>query len=212
MDIVRQIIGCRTFAELATSESLYVLKEYEQSLIYERKIDIISVEQNINRQELSTDLFSTSTPEQVQEFLGDWNNDNPFQQLVLSVATEHKPMLQHGRGEKRIIDDVYDGARTSDQVNENQYFTMTKERQIQVKKFNPTGSDYTVELRDAFSDLDIVQFHERIPDMFESLLNTILQGISQHDQVRLVLRSQKLDHPIALSFMRFLLTRVFCNL
>ena len=83
-----------------------MLNTLEQSFINERKIVIITDEQ---RHELSTDLFSTWTPEQVQEFLDEWNNDEPLQQLILDEASE--PMRQHGRGEKRTIDEVNNGDR-----------------------------------------------------------------------------------------------------
>ena len=42
MDIIRKIIECQTVAELTTLESLYVLNEYEQGLVFERKVEIIS--------------------------------------------------------------------------------------------------------------------------------------------------------------------------
>ena len=54
------------------------------------------------RHELSTELFSTWTPEQVQEFIDEWNDDQPLQQLILDEA----PTRQYGRGEKRTIDEL----------------------------------------------------------------------------------------------------------
>ena len=42
MDIVRRIIECQTVDELVTLENLYVLNEYEQGLVFERKVEIIS--------------------------------------------------------------------------------------------------------------------------------------------------------------------------
>ena len=69
MDFVRKILSCQTVEELCVLENLYVLNTLEQSLINERKIEIIMGEQ---RHELSTELFATWTPEQVQEFLDEW--------------------------------------------------------------------------------------------------------------------------------------------
>lgn len=42
MDIVRKIIDCQTVAEICALENLYGLNEYEQSLVYKRKTEIIT--------------------------------------------------------------------------------------------------------------------------------------------------------------------------
>ena len=42
MDIVRKIVACETVAKLTLLESLYVLNEYEQGLVYERKVEIVT--------------------------------------------------------------------------------------------------------------------------------------------------------------------------
>ena len=49
-----------------------------------------------------------------------------------------------GRGQKRSIDEVTDGAGTFADVSGNNFFTMTNVKQVKVKKFNTTGMDYTV--------------------------------------------------------------------
>ena len=42
MDIARKIINSQTTDELVTLESLYVLSDYEQGLVFERKAEIMS--------------------------------------------------------------------------------------------------------------------------------------------------------------------------
>ena len=49
--------------------------------------------------------------------------------------------------------------------------------------------------------MELSQFHDRIHEIFESLLNAITKDIPAHDQVRFVLRSPQLEYPIALPFL-----------
>ena len=88
---------------------------------------------------LAADLTDTWTPEQRERFLLDWNYN--------------EPVLQTGRGEKRSIDEIDDGAGTSDEVSDNNFFTMTGVKQVKVKKFSTTGVNYTVQFTDTFAHL-----------------------------------------------------------
>lgn len=116
----------------------------------------------------------------------------------------HNPMMKTGRGQKRSIDEVNDGVRTSNKVSDNNYyFTMNDFKQVRVEKFRTTGVDYKFKFTDTFANLELSQYHNRLRGIFESLLNSAMQGIPQHDQVRFVLRSPtKLEWPISLPFMR----------
>jgi hypothetical protein len=122
------------------------------------------------------------SPEERESFLLDWNDD--------------EPLLQMGRGEKRSFED--DGAETS--MFENN-FIVTNVKQIKVKKFGTTGTDYTVQFTDTFAHLDLSQFHDRLHGIFESLLDSITRDVPEHDQVRFVLHSPQLEKPISLPFM-----------
>ena len=73
---------------------------------------------------------------------------------------ENEPPLQAGRGQKRSIDEVNDGARTFDEVSNNNFFTMTDVKQVKVKKFNTTGMDYTVQFTDTFAHLELSEFQK----------------------------------------------------
>ena len=166
---------CETAAELAALENLYVLNEHEQQVVFERKLEFLCrvsdwrIENE--RLGLAADLTDTWTPGQRERFLLDWNND------------EH--LLQTGCGEKRSIGEVDDGAGTSDKVSDNNFFTMTGVKQVEVKKFNTTGVDYTVQFTDTFAPLELSKFHDRLHEIFESLLNAVTNGVPAHDQVRL---------------------------
>jgi hypothetical protein len=49
--------------------------------------------------------------------------------------------------------------------------------------------------------LELSQYHDRLHEIFESLLNTVTQDIPERDQVRFVLQSPQLETPISLSFL-----------
>ena len=196
MDIVRKIIACETIDELTLLKSLYVLNDYEQGLVYERKVEIVT--------RLAANLSDSWTPEQRRNFLVEWNDDEPFQMILNEEALQHSsdgPLVQSGRGEKRSIDEVNEGASTSEQVSENNYFTVTNVRQVQVKKFRTTGTDYTVRFTNTFANMELSQYHERLHEIFESLLNTVIEDIPENDQVRFVLQSPQLEKLISLPFL-----------
>ena len=132
-------------------------------------------------------LLIRGPPEQRERFLLDWNND--------------EPLLQTGPGEKKSIDELDDGAGTSDEVSDNDFFTMAGVKQVKVKKFNTTGVDYTVQFMDTFAHLELSEFHDRLHEIFEYLLKAITKDIPAHDQVRFVLRSPQLEYPISLPFL-----------
>ena len=186
-----KINACETIAELITLQNLYELNEYEQARAYERNIEIVSrILQWRNENEqlgLTTEISDSWTPEQRRQFLDDWN----------------EPVLQTGQGEKRSIDNVDEGTSdmNDDEVSNN-FFTVTATKQVNIKKFKTKGTDYTLHFTDTFANLELSQFHDRLHEIFESLLNTITEGIPEHDQVRFVLRSPVLNSPISVPFMQ----------
>ena len=214
MDLTAKINECQTAAELTALENLYVLTEREQEMVFERKLEIVCrvAEWRIENEQLglAADLTATWTPEQRERFLLDWNNDEPLLEMMANEdfiralednIHQDKPLLQVGRGQKRSIDKANDGAGTSDEVSGNNFFTMTNVKQVKVKKFNTTGVDYTVQFTDTFAHLELSEFHNRLHEIFENLLNAITKDIPEHDQVRFVLRSPQLEYPISLPFL-----------
>ena len=121
----------QTLAELSTLERLYMWSEYEQGLLFERKVEIICcmAEWGMVNEQLGVvaNLSDTWTPKQCERFLLDWQNDKPLFQIDQGSYKEmnDEPLLQTSRGQKRFIDKVNDGAGTSDEVGNNNFFTMT---------------------------------------------------------------------------------------
>jgi hypothetical protein len=185
MDIVRKIITCETIDELATLEGLYVLNEHERLLEWGMENE---------QQGLTANLSDSWTPEQRRDFLVKWNDDEPLQVLLNS-----EPLVQSGRGEKRSFDEVNEG--TSEQVSENNYFTVMKARQVRVKKFRTTGTDYTVRFTNTFANMELSQYHNQLHEIFGDLLSAVIKDVPENDQVRFVLQSPQLEHPISIPFL-----------
>ena len=184
MDIVRKIVACQTINELTLLESLYVLNDYEQRLMYERKVKISARiaewRMENERQGLAANISDSWTPEQRRNFLAEWNDDEPLR-LVLNEESLQRSgnELQSGRGEKRSIDEVNEG--TSEQVSENNYFTVMKAKQVRVKKFRTTGTDYTVRFTNTFANMELSQYHKQLHEIFESLLNNVIKDVPEND-------------------------------
>ena len=105
MNIVRKIVACETVDELTSLENLYILDEYEQGLVYERKVKIsarIAEWQVENeRQGLAANISDSWTPEQRRNFLAEWKDDEPLQLVLNEESLQHSgDELQSGRGEK----------------------------------------------------------------------------------------------------------------
>ena len=156
LDMEAKIAECQTLAELSTLERLYVLSDYEQDLLFEKKVEIIcrTAEWGMKNEQvgLVANLSDSWTPEQRERFLLDWQileiNRGQKRSYEEMNDAENEPLLQTGRGQKRSIDEVNDGEGTSDEVSNNNFFTMTDVKQVKLKKFNTTGMDYTVQFTD----------------------------------------------------------------
>ena len=142
MDLPAKIAECQTIAGLSTLERLYLLNEYEQGLVFERKVEIMCrlAEWGMENEQLGlvANISDTWTPEQRERFLFDWQNDGPLFQIDEGLYEEmndmkDEPQLQVGRGQKRSINEVNDGEEKSDEVSDNNFFTVTDVKQVKVK-------------------------------------------------------------------------------
>ena len=110
---------------------------------------------------------------------------------------DDKPSSQTGRGEKRSHNAVND--EPNDKVGD--FVTLTGVKQVNVKKFRTTGVDYTFRFTDSFASQELSQYHNRLHEIFQNVLDTITRDVPEHDQTRFVLRSPQLEMPISLPFM-----------
>ena len=151
------------------------------------------------RQGLMANLMDSWTPERVQESLDDWNDDEWLRQ---TLDEGYEPQQeQHGLGEKRSSDEVDDDASTSEQVSENDYFIIEGTKQVNIKKFKTTGTDYTVRFTNTIAHFELSEYHRLLHQIFGSLLQAVTRGIPEHSQVRFVMRLPRLENLISLPFM-----------
>ena len=72
-------------ADLSTLERLHVLSDYEQDLLFEKKVEIIcrTAEWGMENEQvgLVASLSDSWTPEQCERFLFDWQNDEPLLEI-----------------------------------------------------------------------------------------------------------------------------------
>ena len=95
MDLPAKIAECQTIAGLSTLERLYLLNEYEQGLLFERKVEIMCrlAEWGMENQQLGlvANITDTWTPEQRERFLFHWQNDEPLFQIDEGLYEEMNP-------------------------------------------------------------------------------------------------------------------------
>jgi hypothetical protein len=61
--------------------------------------------------------------------------------------------------------------------------------------------DYHIQFTNAFGNVELSEYHERLHEIFQSLLDEVIRGVPPHDQVRFVLHSPQLENPISFPFM-----------
>ena len=104
--------------------------------------------------------------------------------------------LQIGRGQKRSIDEVTNGAS-----DEDNFFTVDGVKRVNVKKIKTTGMDYHIRFTNTFEDVELSKSHGQLHEIFQRMLDEVTDGVPVHDQVRSVLHSPQLEKPISFPFM-----------
>ncbi len=182
----RRINECRTIAELEALKRQNALNEQERRLVHERKLEIYV---RINNWRLENEQFGivpdftdTWTPEQRERFLRDWQDD----EILI-------------RGQKRAYEDIDEAQIGRGQDDDG--FLVEKKSEVNVKKFKTKGMKYHVQFTNAFSDMELSQYHDRLHEIFQSLLDRVIGDVPSLDQVRFVLQSPQLETPISFPFM-----------
>jgi hypothetical protein len=183
----RAISKCQTITELEVLERQNTLDEREKRLVHERKLGIYVRISNWRleneRLGLVSDFTDTWTPEQRERFLSGWQNDD----VIVHAAC----------GEKRsyVDDDEPQSGRGQDG------FSVEKGGEVNVKKFRAKGMRYHINFTNVFADTELSQYHDRLHEIFQSLLDSVIGDVPPQDQVRFVLQSPQLEAPISFPFM-----------
>ena len=101
---------------------------------------------------------------------------------------DDEPLIQEGFGKKRSYDEMRDDdSGISTEVRDDKtYFIVTDLKQVRVRRFATTGLDYTIKFTDTLANLELLEYHTRVHEIFQSLLETVRKDVPVHDQVRLL--------------------------
>ena len=138
-------------------------------------------------------------------FENDWNNDWNDDSFLIGLEEPATPdvlsdTIHIGEGSSKRPADLVDGTTTSKIPKTVPLFTIKSVKQVKVKKFKTTGLDYKIQ----FNDLQvrgILDVLSQLHQVFDSLLDRVTEGVAMHDQIRFVMHSPQLKHPISLPFM-----------
>ena len=100
---------------------------------------------------------------------------------------------QTGQGKKRK-------AETQDMEQEQEYYRIQTVKEQYSPKFKTTGKNYRVQFNNTLENVDLLQSQTRTYDIFDRLIKDVTKGMNPTDQVRFMLDSKQLQHPITLSF------------
>ena len=193
--MANRIERCETLAQLAELEEELGsnITYYEHQQIFERRMELIQQMLEWGREHKAMGLIESMcdnwTSTKRQRFLDLWNDEKPLQSMVCVSGAELEGMmvnwtaeqqasfehdwnddswlLQMGRGDKRAHEEVNDGAGTSDEIRDV-FFTVTKVKKVQVKRFRTTGVHYTVRYKIMFTNMELSDNHTRLHEIFES--------------------------------------------
>ena len=104
---------------------------------------------------------------------------------------------QTGRGEKRKSDEQLLPVESGED-----YYSIETVKKHHSKKFRMTATDHTVRFNNVLHDVNLLESHERTQAIFHHLIEDVTADMNPNDQVRFVLRSDQLQTPISIPFMK----------
>ncbi|CAB4006596.1 Hypothetical predicted protein [Paramuricea clavata] len=136
------------------------------------------------------------TEDQRRLFNEDWANDEGLCEELEQLPEPSENQMGEGSKQKHASDDV-----PSKRQRPEEYFTIKSVKQVNVRKFWTTGTDYTVR----FNPLDVHGVSNVMSTLnraFQHLFDRLTSDMAPHDQVRLILNLHQLDKSISLPFLQ----------
>ena len=171
-------MATNTLGEFSDGEDDFVFEIDENSWSDPEADELI---RNINEEEVLSGLYG--------------NDDDD--DLIRSI-NEEEVLAQTGRGEKRKSDD--EDPLPPEQGED--YYTIESSKKYYSKKFGMTATDHKVRFNDVLADFDLLESHQSTQKIFHHLLEDVTWDMNPNDQVRFILRSEQLDTPISIPFLR----------
>ncbi|XP_030830169.1 uncharacterized protein LOC115919853 isoform X1 [Strongylocentrotus purpuratus] len=79
---------------------------------------------------------------------------------------------------------------------------VTKVSQKHVRKYNANVTDYTVSFQPIENNGPMIEMMPRVNEMFENIIEEMVEGVNDRDFVRIVFNSPQLDRPVSMPFVR----------
>ena len=204
MDLIK---ACESESALEFLEESFVLTEEQKRTALQQRIVFWTnaMAYELQREtetpsDVVSDLMTNWTDKERRQFNIDWANDEflvPYEEVPSDQpdSPSSKPMEnQVGKGSKwKSGNDI---ASSPKRMKPEDYFTIKSAKQVNVRKFKTTGTDYTVQ----FMPLNI----HGVSNVMLSLncaFKHLFDRLTSDDQVRLILNSHQLDWPISLPFL-----------
>ena len=139
--------------------------------------------------------------EEKRQFNEDWANDD-------FLCWDDEAQQPHFHADEPLDNQVGDGGKRklsdsespSKHQKSEEYFTVKSVKQVNVRKFKTTYTDYAVQFHD-FNIHGVLNIMPTLNRAFKHLFGRLTTDMAPHDQVRLILNSHQLDKPISLPFM-----------
>ena len=167
-----------TLGEFSDGEDDFIFEIDENSWSDPEADELI---RNINEEEVLAGLYG--------------NDDDD--DLIRNI-NEEEVLAQTGRGEKRKSDD--EEPLPPEQGED--YYAIESVKKYYSKKFGMTATDHKVRFNDVLADFDLLESHQSTQKIFHHLLEDVTWDMNPNDQVRFILRSEQLDTPISIPFLR----------
>ena len=99
---------------------------------------------------------------------------------------------QTGQGKKRKAE--------TQGMEQEEYYRIQTVKERYAPKFKTTGKNYRVQFNNTLDNVDLLESQTRTYDIFDHLIQDVTKGMNPTDQVRFILDSKQLQHPITLPF------------
>ena len=208
IDMMDLIKSCEIEGALQFLEQSFVLTEEKKRAVLQQKIMFWTnaMTEDLCRETgtpagVVEDLMDNWSSEEKRQFNEDWANDD-FLCWDDEAEQPHFPAdepleNQVGDGGKRKLSD---SESPSKRQKPEEYFTVKSVKEVNVRKFKTTGTDYAVQFHD-FNIHGVLNIMPTLNRAVKHLFDRLTTDMAPHDQVRLILNSHQLDKPISLPFM-----------
>ena len=181
-------------------ESLVLTEEQKRAVLQQRIIFWTNAMADELQRETETpsdvisELMTNWTDVEMRQFNTDWANDEflvPCEDVPPdqpdSLPSELIENQVSEGGKRKSANDI---ASPPKRMKPEEYFTIKSAKQVNVRKFKTTGTDYTVQFN-ALNIHGVLNIMPVLNRAFKHLFDRLTDGMAPHDQVRL--NSHQLD-------------------